>query len=352
MRAAFIIYCILLLSVKVAAQTDSLKFDPNYYERYPYKLIISPFLVKSYNGLALATPGVKEDISYISNSPAGVGLRAGYDWFSVSASYGISAIDKNYKSKGKTKALNLQTNFMARNFVVDVYFQKYSGMYLRGGNLPAYNAQPYYIRPDIDNKLLGVSASWVFNGKKFSIRPPFKFDGWQKKSAGSFLAGVEYLMGSVQSDSAFIPAAYKKDFAHSNVNKLKYTLFGPNVGYGHTFVIGRHFFVSALGTFNADVSHTQEFSLDNAVSRRWNFAPNIYFRGGIGYNTPAWEVAFSYFTKRLYLSGMSHDNRYRNYNDDYRLSYTRRVHPGKRIPKAVDWAGNIIEKLGLGFLIK
>lgn len=83
----------------------------------------------------------------------------------------------------------------------------------------------------------------------------------------------------------------------------------------------------------------------------WRFDSNINFKGGIGYNKPDWEIAFSYLIRRLFLSGKSNENRYLAYNNGYKRSYTRRMNAGKKIPKVVDWAGNIIEKLGFGFVI-
>lgn len=355
----FKIFAVTLVFVTTAlngfAQKDTLKYDSSYYERYPRKFIISPFLVKNLTAFSLATPGVQDHIRYYSNSPVGLGLRLGFDWLSLSGSYRVGFIDPDFnKEKGKTKTLNLQTTFAARNFLIDVYFQNYKGMYIRADALPAYTSERFYARPDVHTRLLGGTGMWVFNGRKFTARPPFKFDARQKRSAGSLLAGIEFLSGSAKGDSSLVPAAYKDQYPHADINKMNYLLFGPSLGYGHTFVIGKKFFVTALGSFNADVGYAKEYKtgFSEKYDERWRFDPNFNLRGGIGYNTPAWELAFSYFTKRLFLTGKSNDNRYLAHNNDYRLSYTRRINAGKTIPKVVDWAGNIIEKLGLGFLIK
>lgn len=337
------------------AQTDTLRYDTSYYERYTRKLIVTPFLVKNLTAFSVATPEVENKVRYYSNSPVGLGVRVGFDWLSLSASYGVGVIDPDFdKAKGKTKALNLQTSFLAKKFLIDIYFQNYKGLYMRADAMPPYTTEFFYVRPDVTSKLLGVNGVWVFNGKKFSARPPFKFDVWQKKSAGSLLAGIEFLSGSARGDSSLVPSAYKNSYPQAQINKMSYTLFGPSVGYGHTFVINKHFFITGIGALNADAGYVKEYKTGFAetVDQRWRFDPNINFRGGMGYNKPEWEIAFSYFTKRLFLTGKSNDNRYLAHNNDYRLSYTRRLNAGKTIPKVVDWAGDIIEKLGFGFLIR
>lgn len=343
------------ISLTGFAQTDTLKIDTSYYERYKTKLILTPFFVKNITAFSLASPEAEDKVRYYSNSPVGIGLRVGYNWLSLSASYGVGFIDPDYnKAKGKTKVLNLQTTIAARKFLVDVYFQNHKGMYMRAGTVPRYTNDLFYARPDVNTKLLGVTGMWVFNGKKFSARPPFKFDVWQKKSAGSLLAGIEFLSGSAKGDSALVPSAYKNTYPHSQINKMSYMLFGPSLGYGHTFVMNKYFFITGVGAFNADVAYAKEYktTFTETIDKRWRFNPNISFRGGIGYNKPDWQLAFGYFTKRLFLTGINNENRYLVHNNDYRLSYTTRINAGKTIPKIVNWAGNIIEKLGFGFLIK
>ena len=350
-----IIFFFFLFSFDGKAQKDSVKIDTSYYERYRRKLIITPFWTKSPVAFSIATPNEKQRIRYFDNKPGSIGLRLGFDWLSVGASYKAGFLDPDYrKEKGETKALNLQTSFTARKLLIDVYYQNYKGLYMRADELPPYTEELFYVRPDVNTKMLGVTGKYVFNGKKFSARPPFKFDVWQKRSAGSVMAGFEFISGSAKGDSALVPAAYRAVYPHSGINKMNYLLFGPGVGYGHTFVIKKHFFIMGIGSLNADIGRVKEFEagFSEASSERWRFDPNFNFRGGIGYNTRDWEIAFGYFTKRLFNTGETNKNRYMAHNDIYKISYTQRINAGKTIPKVVDWAGNIIDKTGFGFLIR
>lgn len=356
LHLAYTSILVLLMPLFLMAQTtDTLKIDTSYYEKYTRKLIVSPFLVKSVSAFSLSAPGTNDKIKYYTNAPAGIGLRFGFDWLSFFASYGVRAIDPDYsKSKGKTKRLNLQTTFAGRSFLLDVYYQTYKGLYLRADAAPPYINNAFYVRPDAYARLLGFSGMYVFNGRRFTARPPFKYDAWQKKSSGSLMAGFEFFSGLTKGDSALIPAFFSNTQTPSDVNKINFLLFGPSIGYGHSVIIKKHFFITAIGSVNTDVAKVKEYNtlLSEKVKERWCFEPNINLRGGIGYNKPNWEIAFSYFTKRLYFTGENNKAKYLANNNDYRLSFTKRINAGKTIPKVVDWAGNIIEKMGLGFLIK
>lgn len=286
LRRITIFISLIYFTLNVFSQKDSIKIDTNYYKRYNRKLIVTPFLVKNLTAFSLVTPEVEDRIKYYSNSPVGIGLRVGFDWLSLSASYGVGIIDPDFnKAKGKTKALNLQTSFLARKFLIDVYLQNHKGLYMRADAVPPYTSELFYVRPDVTSKLLGVNGVWVFNAKRFTARPPFKFDSWQKKSAGSLLGGVEFLSGSAKGDSALVPSAYKNIYPHAAVNKMSYILFGPSLGYGHTFVINKHFFITAIGALNADVGQVKEYKtgFTETFDKRWRFDPNLNFRGGIGY---------------------------------------------------------------------
>ncbi|HAO06328.1 MAG TPA: hypothetical protein DCQ50_04900 [Chryseobacterium sp.] len=355
LQKPFVLAAMLLIACGGYSQTNTLKIDTSFYERYPRKLIISPFWVKTPVTYSIAAPGTERTIRYYDNSPAGLGLRVGFDWLSVSAAFRTPIVDPDYhKQRGKTSNFNLQTTFAARKLLIDVYYQKTKGTFLRSDATPPYTTSNYYIRPDIKTNLLGVTGLFVFNGKRFSSRPPFKFDAWQKKSAGSFLSGIEFLTGTASGDSALLPAAYNKMLPEQQINKMTFLLLGPSAGYGHTFVIRKHLFITAIASVNADIGRVKEYTIRQGETpyKRWRFDPNVNFRGGIGYNKRDWELALSYFTKRIFYTGQTNSRRYGINYSDYRLSYTRRIQAGKTIPKVVDWAGNIIDKLGLGFLIR
>lgn len=351
LRSLCCIWMLLFFSEAVFAQQIIEKNDTAYYVRYRHKLGITPMISKQQNGLNLSMDG-QDRVRYLSNKPASFGLQLRYDFLSIGAQVGIPFVDPSYdRNKSKTRFLELGTTLSSRKFLIDVHFQSITGLYFNAKNNLSWGDEPYYNRPDIRTQLFGTTAQYIFNGNKFSARPIYKLDVWQKKSAGSFLGGIEAVYGSAKGDSAFIPASISN--VSKGVSRVIFLLLGPSVGYGHSFVVKRHFFISAIGALNADASKVSEFSIDKKrLSDRWQFVPNFAAHAAMGYANENRELALTYVTSRFYFKGNTEIDRYAAYNDGWRLTYTQRIAAGKTIPEAVGWLRNMIEKLGFGFLIR
>ncbi|MFT3902966.1 MAG: DUF4421 family protein [Niabella sp.] len=346
----------LLVSLMLApltgfAQVHPVKSDSSYYERYYDKLIVTPYIGNKNTAYTLKT-STGNRLRYYNNSPAFVGLRVGYDFLSLSATVGAGSFDPTYdKAKGKSKVLDLQTTFLTPRLIIDLYFNLGKGVFLHADDAAAFTPQRY-LRPDFKTKLIGIGTQYVFNGDKFSARPAFKFDTWQKKSAGSLTAGFDFYYGTAKGDSALVPSPLMKNDEKDDIRRSDFFWLGPNVGYGYSLVLNKHFFATAAVSVAAGASYNKETDIAGHTQIHWRLTPSMDARGGVGYNTENWELSFGYVTNRVFIKGASGDIRYQANNSDFALAYTKRLHTGKRIPQAVGWLGNIIEKAGLGFLIK
>ncbi|ANH83465.1 hypothetical protein A8C56_23015 [Niabella ginsenosidivorans] len=328
------------------------KYDSTYYERYPHKLAIGPILSKKNTTFAIGSKEQGGPLRYSTNTPTRVGVSVGYDWLSVSASVGLGTLDPDYKKdKGKTKSINFQWSVTGQSVLADLHFQVNKGLYLRGEQDPSFSSEPYYVRPDIRTQIFGVTVRKILNSRQFSIKPPFVFDTWQKRSAGSFMLGGEFVYGSARGDSALVPAGLAQHFPDAAVNHMHYIMFGPTLAYAHSFVISNHFFVTAVASVNGDAAQTFEQNTSGDQKTRWYFTPNISMRGAIGYNARDWELVASAISNRFFIGANEKDIHYQNYSDQFRLAYIRRINAGKAIPAAVNWGRKIIETLGFGFLI-
>lgn len=328
------------------------KNDSTYYQRYPHKLAIGPIFSKKNTTFAIGSKDQDAPLRYSTNTPTRLGVSVGYDWLSVSASVGLGTLDPDYKKdKGKTKSINFQWSVTGQSVLADLHFQVNKGLYLRREQDPSFGTGPYYVRPDIRTQIFGATVRKILNSRQFSVKPPFVFDTWQKKSAGSFMVGGEFVYGSARGDSALVPAGLAAHFPDASINNMHYILFGPTVAYAHSFVIKNHFFVTAVASVNGDAAQTFEQSITGDQKTRWYFTPNVSMRGAVGYNTSNWELVASVISNRFFIGANEKDIHYQNYSDQFRLAYIRRINAGKAIPAAVNWGRKVIETLGFGFLI-
>lgn len=332
------------------SQYQANRYDTSYYISYRNKLTLGTLFAKKNTAFKMNASEANNALRYFSNSPARFGFSANHDFLALSATAGLGTIDPSHtKDKGKTKQLNLQLSFTGRKVLADIYFQQYKGLYANSNQIPYIGK--YYVRPDVETKLYGTTVTLIQNSRKFTAQAPFLLDARQKRSAGSILYGGEFYVGAANGDSAFIPSFLEDQYPHADISKINYITFGPGVGYGYTFVVKEHFFITAMTSVNIDVSYIKEWNNLQTLQTSWRLNPNLKTKAAIGYNKDKWGVALSYVSNRLFFNAAETDARYLNYNDNYKLMYVRRINAGKTVPKITGFTKKIINKMGLGFLV-
>ena len=161
---------------------------------------------------------VDYDTTYISRSPGKIGLKL---WGSLSGSRlkargdnlnstlrpdtkGSVSLEFDYYDlaielatnvtgfSGSKRDFSINFNFYPRRFVLDVSYQK---TWSASGSV-TYNDQTVDVEADwLVTKMLNIDAYYTFNYRKFSYDSPFYQFYVQKKSAGSWLAGISYQGG-------------------------------------------------------------------------------------------------------------------------------------------------------------
>ena len=212
----------------------------------PMKLVDS-LLLKMYNK-------VDYDTTYISRSPGKIGLKL---WGSLSGTRlkargdnlnstlrpdmkGSVSLEFDYYdlalevatnvtgSSGSKRDFSINCNFYPRRFVLDVSYQK---TWSASGSV-TYNGETVDVEADwLETKMLNIDAYYTFNYRKFSYDSPFYQFYVQKKSAGSWLAGLSYQGGSISSTENVpgnLPAM-----------RLKNNHLGIGGGYAYNLVAGK-----------------------------------------------------------------------------------------------------------------
>ncbi|MEO7394360.1 MAG: DUF4421 family protein, partial [Chitinophagaceae bacterium] len=190
----------ILLSNSITAQSQRKKFlhDSTYYEMFPDKLLLRLYVGQKVTRFTIPSSGSENDIEYRANHKINTGI--GFTWhnYSLSAFYGFNFLNKELKVRGKTKGLDLQLHLYPHKWAIDVLCVMPKGMYLHPKGYAAANSSSYYYRPDVKERLWGVSGYKVPNKEKFSYRAAINQNEWQKKSAGSVLYGGEAYYGIIE----------------------------------------------------------------------------------------------------------------------------------------------------------
>lgn len=322
--------------------------DTNYIANYSDALMLRAYANNVYTKLTINNNQGNEHFVYKPNASVGLGLGFNYRWLGLGASFNL--IKENSKLKGDKKAFDFQTQLVAKKFVSLITIQRYKGYYLNDANFQTDGA--YYIRPDLKIWNLGASSYYSFNGKKFSYAAVLVQNERQKKSAGSFLAGIDFYFGSVSSDSSFVPSTLSSGYDYNQVNKVNYLVVGPGVGYAYTYVYKQKFFASLSATAKYAYNRSMEMNINENkfINESMNF--NFTVWGAVGYNTDSWCLAFYAVDNYLTFPTNFSNDQYSLKNGRFRLTFAKRLLLNKKakntikpIDELLDIPGDIINTI-------
>jgi hypothetical protein len=333
------ITCLLLTSPLLAQRSEiemalaerieqNRHFDTSYYHSYDRRLTTRLYLSQKYTRLELTAPKGITNAKYRPNTTLNLGVGATYRSLTLNLAYGFPFLNPDV-GKGKTSYLDLQSHIYTRKWIIDGFGQFYRGYFLSPKGLSAASPNDYYLRSDLRVNLFGGAAYHAFNWRKFSYRAPMLQNEWQKKSAGSFLLGGEFDYSRSWADAPLVPDSLRGQYANANVTQVKMFQAGPGAGYAYTLVLFQHFFVTAGLSANLNLGFTREFS-GNTSTDRWGLAPNLLYRGVIGYNSKLWTANLSLVNSTVLARGEYPGYDYMLRVGNVRLTVAHRFKPGHK----------------------
>jgi hypothetical protein len=277
--------------------------DTNYIVSFQEYITGRVYASVKYTNFKIHDGKYDDQLFYKSNRRLIYGIGATYGAFTLNLGIPLPWVSSNKDDDiyGTSDYLDLQSHLYWGRINADLTLQFYKGYYL-SNPLDVINdwqsEDKYPLRGDIRNISLGTDIVYVFNSDRYSYRATFNQNEWQKKSAGSFLAGVNIYSLFTRADSSMIPADVKYPDFFENFHFDKSNLFaiGPTVGYAHNFVVFQHVFLMFHWTGSATAGFTHLISQENGSADKsgfsWNFASN--FRFGTGYNSNLWFAGLTY----------------------------------------------------------
>jgi hypothetical protein len=324
-------YSFLRVALLLTLSADMLfaQHDSSYVEMHNKEFHLRIYTIQKYN--LLHYQNKHEGVNYLPHTIPGLGAGFTYDWLNVNLSYGFRFNGKE-EEKGKTKYLDLQIHSYAKKFILDLFGQTYEGLYVPGDKDENGN---FYHRPDLQTRLFGGSFQYILNNRRFSFRSSFLQTDWQKRSAGSVLLGVEIYVGRVRADSTLLPNGRNVDESSQDAHQDKFIQAGPTIGYAHTIVIGRHFFVT--GSFAESFNYGKRMLTDGSGERATTkFSTNPSYRIMAGYNSSRWGLGIFYVNNRVNVNGTLNDYTLAMSSGTFRINYVYRFRSQTKIGELID----------------
>jgi hypothetical protein len=136
----------------------------------------------------------------------------------------------------------------------------------------------------------------VFNSKKYSNRAVFLQNEWQKKTAGSLVAGFSIFYDKIRADSSFVPSEIKNPdfFRGENWNGNSYFGLGVNVGYVFTWVVHKHFFINGGLSGGIASGRNTFYPVNESSLSKFKANATLISSAGMGYNSNHFYAGISY----------------------------------------------------------
>lgn len=289
------------------------------------------YVSRKYTSLLIREKNNLSRIALEPTSTLNLGIGASYNDFTLNLAYGFNFMNTN-RDQVDTRYLDLQAHIYPKNWVIDLFGQFYTGFFLRSYTGPLPDIPVELAFPEMEVRKFGANVQYLLNGDKLSLKAAFLQSAWQKKSAGSIVAGFEFYVGRANDDNNILAEFIPHPLAF---NRLNFIEFGPNLGYVHTIVIAKHFFITGMVSGNVGVGNTT-ISSDSQREGRWGLNPNYFLRGFAGYNGPIWSLNANYVHNNVRIEQA------RNYMMDfqtgnYRINFVYRFVVGPKLKPYLDY---------------
>lgn len=276
-------------------------YDPAYIKFYRDELTTRIFLSRKQSGLNLSQSLMQPWLKYRTNDNLLVGLGYTYSFLTINLAVKMPFINTDDDTYGKSRYVDLQTHTFFRSYIVDLYLQWSKGFYLSNPESAmngTYPAGQFPIRGDMRTSIVGLNVHYLFNSSRYSYKAAFQQNQFQRKSAGSPLAGVEGYWVLGMSDSAMVtgeilPSGFLDDQPFNQVDMVN---VGINGGYAYTFVWQEKLFLSLSavvglsGAYNRVHYSNQSVTYHEGLSGGFNSSIRI----SLGYNSNEYYMGISF----------------------------------------------------------
>jgi len=240
-------------SAQISSGFDIVKHDTSYIRIYRDELTTRIYLKRKQNSYNLDGKFASPWLKYKTNDNLLLGIGYTYSFMTINLGVKMPFINKDDDIYGETKYTDLSLHGIFRSIIVDLYLQWNKGYYLSNPEdiQPGWNTgQGYPLRRDMRSNIVGVNVQYLFNSSRYSYKAAFLQNEFQKRSAGSAIAGIEghWMLGIT--DSAMVapaipPSGFLEDVPFNQVDIFN---MGINGGYAYTFVWSEKFYLSLSAT--------------------------------------------------------------------------------------------------------
>ena len=230
-----------------------------------------------------------KDVKMIMNSNLVSNIGLSLSFMAVSVGYSVNVSNLLHGSNQSNK---VDFSFTCARFTADAYYWENSNK----TNIiytDKNNERFKFKQSGISRKAMGVTGYYFFNNRRYAQAAAYCFSKYQKRSAGSWLAGLSLQHFDVKFDEEQLPEnahAYLSE--QPAATRILYNDYCVLFGYGHNWVLGRKWLLNSTITPYLGYRYNHFHTDDNMVSA---VSLNIRVRTAAVYNLKKYFVGFQGF---------------------------------------------------------
>lgn len=237
-----------------------------------------------------------------SHLTSNVGLQLSFMAVSVGFTMGVTDL---IHGKGKSKKVDF--SFTCARFAADAYYMENVGAttmdYRHKSDEMKYKGTIHDFK-GLKRKSYGLGAYYIFNNRRYAQGAAYCFSKYQKRSAGSWIAGFNMQHRDLQFNADEFPQVVRDRLpAGVDLPRFLYNDYCVMVGYGYNWAVGKGWLLNLTIAPYAGYRHVIATQHENHVS---TISLNMRARMAAVYNHKQYFVG---------LLGYSDVHRYRT--DDY-----------------------------------
>lgn len=275
--------------------------DTNYIEPQHYNFTVMLQSTFNYDIYWLKS-NTGQEVVFAPDVPVKVGPYVGWRWFFLGYTFDLKNLSFGSKQKRE-----VDFSIYSSQIGVDLFYRRTGSDYkIRrvnmgdGGNSVRLEDIPF---DGISVGITGANLYYIFNHNRFSYPAAFSQSTCQKRSCGSWMAGVGYTRNSLSLDyaklkevvEAAVPSGVATLDSGLMFNSVKYTDINASCGYAYNWVFAKNWL--ACASLSAALAYKHTSSDTDTENRRGfhldNFSVDGVGRFGLVYNNTRWYAGLS-----------------------------------------------------------
>ena len=232
-----------------------------------------------------------KDVNQIMNSNLVSNIGLSLSFMAVSVGYSVNVSNLLHGSNLSNK---VDFSFTCARFAADAYYWENNNEINVTYKIKNEGEGLHKLKqPGVSRKAMGLTAYYFFNNRRYAQAAAYCFSKYQKRSAGSWLAGFSLQHFDVSFDvEQFSDEARAYFQSLDEVPRILYNDYCVLFGYGHNWVLGRKWLLNVTATpymgyrynhFHHDDQMTSAVSLNMRVRSAAVYNHKNYFVGFQGF---------------------------------------------------------------------